>query len=219
MSKEVLCQIQDLGLIDYSQAWQRQKENVCLVINGGIDTLLLCEHPVVVTLGRVANKQNCLIPPEELESRRIKVIPVDRGGDVTLHAPGQLVSYPIFNLFKLGKDLRAFLDKLEQVAIDLLQDFDIVAARISGQTGVWVGKEKIASIGIGVRKWVSFHGMAINVNTDLKCFSLIKPCGLDVHMTSIRKILGKDIDLDFIKSRIVEKYMRNFYLAPINPQD
>ncbi len=214
-----ICRVQDLRLIDYFKAWECQKRIVSSVINGGHHTLLLCEHPVVVTLGRVTPKENFLTPPEELESREIQIIAIDRGGDVTLHAPGQIVSYPIFNLLKIGKDLRAFLDHLEQVAIDLLQDFDIVATRIFGQRGVWVGKEKIASIGIGVRKWVSFHGMAINVNTDLKYFSLIKPCGLDVQMTSLRKILGKDIDLDLVKTLIIKRYAKNFnlHLIPGDP--
>ena len=137
---------------------------------------------------------------------------IDRGGDITLHAPGQLVVYPILDLTNFGKDLRSYLRQLEQVAIDLLGDFDIVASRFSGQTGVWTGKKKIESIGIGVRKWISFHGLAVNVNTDLKLFSMIKPCGLDVEMTSMSQMNKKSIDIEEVKERIVASFCDNFNL-------
>ena len=212
MNHSVSCQVKDLGLIDYEEAFQLQKQTVSQVIQGESDTLLLCEHPVVFTLGRLADEQNFLIPQKDIAARGMKIVRIDRGGELTVHGPGQMVTYPIFNLNHFRRNLRHFLYKLEQVAIDFLQDFDIVARRISGQRGVWVGPQKIASLGIGVKKWISFHGMAINVNTDLNLFSMIKPCGLDVKMTSVSELIGHDVDLKDIKERIVKNYCRNFDL-------
>jgi lipoate-protein ligase B len=137
---------------------------------------------------------------------------IDRGGEITLHAPGQLVVYPILNLVNFGKDLRRYFYQLEQVAIDLLGGFDIVASRVSGKTGVWIEEKKIASVGIGVRKWISFHGLAINVDTDLNLFSMIKPCGLDVEMTSISGIKKSPVSMGEVKKRFVEHFYRNFQL-------
>ena len=206
------CRVKDLGLIDYKRAYILQKECVDELLGGGFQSLLLCEHPVVLTLGRLADEKNNLISEDELIKRGIKVHHIDRGGDITLHAPGQLVIYPILNLTDFGKDLRRYLHRLEQVAIDLLGDFDIVGSRVSGQTGVWTGERKIASIGIGVRKWISFHGLAINVNMDLDLFSMIKPCGLDVEMTSISEIKKKTVHMQKVKERIVDHFCRNFQL-------
>ena len=209
----MVIRVQDLGLIDYVHAFDLQKKTVLEVIQGAADTLFLCEHPTVLTLGRLADEKNFLTAPKDIQSQGIKILPIDRGGEVTLHAPGQIVTYPIFNLNHFGRDLKHFLYRLEQVAIDLLQDFDIVARRISDQRGVWVKEEKIASLGIGVKKWVSFHGMAVNVNTDLNLFSMIKPCGLDVKMTSIGKLIGKSVDMKDVKEKIVKQYCRHFDLT------
>ncbi len=188
----------DLGLIDYEKAWAVQKKTVEQVIAGQPSTVLLCEHPTVLTLGRLGKTENILYSREELEKRNISLLRIDRGGEVTLHAPGQLVVYPIINLNN-GRDLKSYLIKLEQVTIDLLQDFGIVATRIAGQRGIWVQDNKLASIGIGVRKWVTYHGLGINVNTDLNLFSVIKPCGLDVRMISMKEIKGHPIDMEQVK--------------------
>lgn len=204
------CRVKDLGLIDYQEAYGFQKRCVDEALNGGPQTLLLCEHPMVLTLGRLADEKNILLDDIKLNKRKIKVYHIDRGGEVTLHAPGQLVVYPILDLANFGKDLRRYLQKLEQVAIDLLGDFGIVANRFSGHTGVWIEGKKIVSIGIGVRKWISFHGLAINVNTDLEMFSMINPCGLDVKMTSIRAI--KPVAMAQVKERIVGHFCRIFQL-------
>ena len=131
---------------------------------------------------------------------------------MTLHAPGQLVVYPILNLAQSNRDLRLYMHKLEQVTIALLKSFGIVASRFSGKTGVFVGPDKIASLGIGVRKWVTYHGLGINVNTDLKLFELIKPCGLDVRMTSIARIKGEVVEMNEVKKRLVECFGREFGL-------
>src|SRR3989338_3160493 len=204
-----ICEVRDLGLIDYSAAYGIQKECVARVLAGGSQTLLLCEHPAVITLGRLAQEAN-ILDLEAISRQGIRVIPIDRGGDVTLHAPGQLVAYTILNLAQSNRDLRLYMHKLEQVAIALLKSFGIVAGRISGKTGVFVGADKIASLGIGVRKWVTFHGLGINVSTDLQLFELIKPCGLDVRMTSIARIKGNPVDMSRVKQQLVECFKKEF---------
>lgn len=211
--EKTICQVKDLGVIDYRHAYDLQKRYVDEVINGGIQTLLICEHPSTLTLGRLANERNVLISKEELENRGVCVHHIDRGGDITLHAPGQLVIYPILDLANFGKDLRSYLRQLEQVAIDLLGGFGIVASRFPLQTGVWSGTKKVASIGIGVRKWVSFHGLAINVNTNLALFSMIKPCGLDVEMTSMSELKKKKITMEEVKKMITGCFRNNFQLT------
>jgi len=139
---------------------------------------------------------------------------IDRGGDITYHGPGQLVAYPVFDLSRFKKDLKYFLTSLEEVIIRFLKLYNIEAGRKSGFTGVWTGDEKIASIGIGVRKWIAYHGIAININPDLKYFSFIRPCGLDVRMTSVSKILKKEIEIDNeLKHNLLDKFKEVF---PIN---
>lgn len=207
--------IQDLGLIEYSKAYAIQKEWVHKVIEGHEPVIILCEHLPVLTLGRLASQENFLIPQAMIEQKGIQILDIDRGGEVTLHSPGQLVVYPILDLRNYGKDLKRYLYRLEQVAIDLLKDFDILADRFSGRTGAWVGLKKIVSIGIGVKKWVSFHGLAVNVNTDLTLFNLIRPCGLSVQMTSIAKLKKEKIDMALVKERLVERFCHHFDLRKV----
>ena len=207
-----LLKVKDLGLIDHSLAYGIQQQTLRDIREGDVNTLLCCEHPNVFTLGRLANENNILLPKENIEQEGIKILRIDRGGEITFHGPGQLVVYPIFRLEDFGKDLKSYLRRLEQAAIDLLTHFDIVARRIEGQRGIWAGNKKIASIGIGVRKWISFHGMAVNVNCDLRFFAMIKPCGLDVQMTSMREMKGKEIPLAAVKETIVQCFCRNFGL-------
>lgn len=195
--------VKDLGLIAYQDAYKIQMEAVQAVIGGAPNTIFFCEHPAVLTLGRMAAEQNILVAHEELEKRKVELAKIDRGGEVTLHNPGQMVVYPILNLNEYGRDLRAYLHKLEQVAIDLLGDFDILARRIEGQRGVWVKNRKIASIGVGVKKWVSYHGIAINVCNDLTQFSLIRPCGLDVQMASMESLKEVKVPMPEVKQRFL----------------
>lgn len=202
------CHTHDLGLIDYAKAYQIQKINVEEVLNGGADRLIFCEHPPVLTMGRLSKPENLL-----WSAKGVNAISIDRGGDITLHAPGQLVCYPIFNLNRHGRDLRRYLWNLEEVNIDLLNNFDILAVRIQGKTGAWVGADKIASLGVGVRKWISFHGSALNVNTDLRLFSMIRPCGLDVSMTSLAKIKGQPIDMKLVKQKMFGSFAKIFNLS------
>jgi len=203
--------IQDLGLIDYQSAWDIQRQCVDDVIKGRRQhVLLICEHPPVLTLGRLADRSHILFNEEYLCRQGIRVIPVDRGGEVTLHAPGQLILYPILNLDKLGRDLHRYLHQLEQVGIDFLRLFGIVGKRVLGKTGVWIDDKKIMSIGIGVRKWVSFHGIGINIYTDLSCFQMIRPCGLEVEMTSLQRQIAGTIDMGKVKEMITDVFEREF---------
>ncbi len=201
---------EDWGTIDYASAYQRQRQLVEAVISGQPGRLIFCEHPPVLTLGRLFQEGSLLYTKEEIQRRGVSLQTVDRGGDVTLHAPGQLVVYVIVDLNLFDKNLKIYLEKLEQVAVDLLKDFGILAVSIPGKRGVFVKTDKITSIGVGVRKWVTYHGVGINVNTDLSLFSLIKPCGLDVNMTSMAKLLAHPIDMGEVKKKWVEIFSNIF---------
>lgn len=204
MADDSVLRIKDLGIIDYAEAYQIQKEMVKQVLDGQSPALLLCEHPPVLTMGRMGKSEHILWSADELRDKGISVEHIDRGGDITLHAPGQLVAYPILDLTKHGKDLHLYLRKLEEVSIRLLADYKIEGRREPGKTGVWVGLQKVVSMGIGVKRWVSFHGVGINVSTDLRLFSLIQPCGLNVEMTSISNIIGSTINMTDAKSKFVQ---------------
>jgi lipoate-protein ligase B len=155
------------------------------------DLLLLLEHPPTITLGRGADKQHLLTSPDQLEAVGIDLFRVARGGDITYHGPGQLVGYPLVDLTRRDKDLHRFLRDLEELLIRVLGQWGIDAARNSDKTGVWVGDRKIASIGIGVRRWITWHGFALNLDIDLDGFNHIVPCGLQgVQMTSMAELLG-----------------------------
>jgi len=208
MSREII--IDDWGLVEYTEGLHRQRELVSKVVGGEKDHLILCEHPAVLTLGRMTNLESLLYQREDIEKQGVKITSVDRGGDVTLHAPGQLIIYPVFNLNKYGKNLKVYMEKLEEVAVDLLRNFDILAISIPGKRGVFVGPDKVISIGVGVRKWVTYHGLGINVNTDLSLFNLLKPCGLDVRMTSMQKLKGQVIAMADVKAKAVTLFQERF---------
>ncbi len=189
----------DLGIIGlermpYAEAWQLQRALAQARIEGTIrrDLLLLVEHPPVITLGRGFQEGSLSTSRELLAQRGIEVHEIDRGGDITFHGPGQLVGYPIFDLKDHREDLHWFLRGLEQALITGLGDMGIAGERREKYTGVWTGGRKIASIGIHVKQWVTWHGFALNVTTDLSYFDLIVPCGIpDVTMTSVQKELGE----------------------------
>ncbi len=208
--------IKDLGLIDYQKAYSIQKELVQEALDSGRQTIIFCEHPTVITLGRLANKKNLLATRDVLNKKNIPVCQVDRGGDITLHTPGQLVIYPILNLVNYKKDLHWYLRKLEELTIDLLSDFGIVADRFTPNTGVWVGNNKIASIGIGVRRWVTYHGLALNVLTNLELFSMIRPCGLDVMMTSMSEVKASQQKMVEVKKAFIRHFVEYFSLNITN---
>ena len=202
--------IEDWGLIDHRAAVKRQRAVVQEVITGASQRLVFCEHPPVLTLGRMFKPDSFLYTREDILSRGVSIVPVDRGGDVTLHVPGQLIVYVMADLNRYGRDLKVYLEYLEQVAIDLLKDFDILAMGMPGQRGVFTDRNKIVSIGVGVRKWVTYHGLGINVNTDLSLFDLIKPCGLDVKMTSIAKLRGGPVVMGDVKEKFTRHFCRRF---------
>ncbi len=202
--------IEDWGTINYLDAYKRQKECVQRVFEGAPDYLIFCEHPAVLTLGRMTSPGSLLYQHKDIEARGISITKVDRGGDVTLHAPGQLVVYPVFNLNNRNKDLKLYMQRLEELAVDLLKNFGILAISIPGKRGVFVGHDKIISIGVGVRKWVTYHGLGINVNTDLSLFNVIKPCGLDVRMTSMQKLKGHAIPMQHVKTKTTENFVKVF---------
>jgi lipoyl(octanoyl) transferase len=194
MSDRLCRLVQLIGLTDYNEALERQRELARARLSGQLsdDLLLLLEHPRVITLGRGAAEKNVTAPPDLLEASGVQVVPVERGGDVTYHGPGQLVGYPIIDLTRHKQDLHWYLRQLEEVLIQTLNSFGIVGDRLSGYTGVWVDDRKIASIGVHVTRWVTFHGFALNVCTDLRDFELIVPCGIDaVQMTSIAYETGE----------------------------
>lgn len=196
----------DLGLVEYSQALSLQEELLRKRCQGeGEDTLLLLEHSPVFTLGRGGDDKHLL------NTSSLPVYRVGRGGDVTFHGPGQLVGYPIIDLSHHGRDVHAYLRGLEAVLIGTLAQFGIAAQRVEGLTGVWVEKQKIASIGIGVRRWITCHGFALNVDPDLTYFSHIIPCGLTgVEMTSMSEILDRPIEMAAIKPLVAEIFARYF---------
>jgi lipoate-protein ligase B len=183
----------DLGLRPYGEALELQRSLCRARVAGTLDhdVLLLVEHPAVVTLGRATRDSSLPIAPELLRSRGFEVYEVERGGDVTLHAPGQLVGYPVLDLADYRKDLHWYLRQIEEVLIQGLAAVGVAAERRPGLTGVWTGERKIASIGIHVKQWVTLHGFALNVTTDLSLFDVIVPCGIpDVRMTSVAAETG-----------------------------
>lgn len=211
MGKRCL-RILDIGFRDYVSAWNLQEEYVLKRLCGSIpDVLILVEHPPVFTIGRAGTGEHIIAHQEVLEREGIKVYEINRGGDVTYHGPGQLVGYPILNLGEYDKDLHETVRKYEEVIIRLLAEYCIEAGRIEGLTGVWVGDEKIAAIGIGVRKWVTFHGFALNVNPNLEHFKLIVPCGIrDKGVTSMEKILKERVNWEGLKEKLIYHFVDVF---------
>lgn len=204
--------IVDLGLIDYNAALEYQRLVFSEVKKGAYDScLIICSHNPVITLGRQASRKNILVGKDELQAKGIQLIEVERGGDVTYHGPGQLVVYPVFDLNYFKKDIHFFLRQLEKAAIDFLSDFGIAATRRLGLTGVWFGSKKIASIGICIRNWITFHGMSINIkNDDLKNYSLIRPCGMDIEMVSLETALGRQVEANALKAGLTAKFTNVF---------
>jgi len=194
----------DLGRRPYPEVWELQKQLVEERSLGRVqDTLILVEHDHVVTLGRKTSPENVG------RDLRIPVFQVERGGDATYHGPGQLVGYPITKM--QVPDVKRFVWKLEQVLIDAVTPLSIEGGRKEGHPGVWVGDKKLASIGVAVTNWVTYHGFALNVNTDLEYFQLIRPCGLDPGtITSMERLTGSRFDFESVKGRVIESFSRVF---------
>lgn len=206
-----------LGNVPYNLSLEIQDLFLRKRINGETeDSLLLVEHPHTFTIGRSGNEENLLVNEYFLGQNNIQLVRISRGGDITYHGPGQLVGYPVFNLNDHLKDIHWYLRNLEEVIIRCLGKYNISARRIEKLTGVWVKRSKIASIGVGIKRWTTYHGFALNINTDLGMFDMINPCGLkQVHMTSLRQLLGdtEDVDIPGVSRIIIHEFMEVYDFA------
>lgn len=204
------CAVEDLGRMSYGEALEIQSKIASERKQGrGVDHLLFVEHPHVITIGRNGHIENLLAPEETLRRAGIELYESDRGGDVTYHGPGQVVAYPIMDLREWKRDVGAFVRAIEQVLIDTLADFGIEAERIPGLTGVWTADAKIAAIGVHLSRWVSTHGLALNISTDLQYFQYIVPCGLAKPVTSMTA-LGVHADTEEVKSALIRHFGQVF---------
>lgn len=198
----------DLGFLDYQNSWNYQKELQKKVLNGVCsDSIIFVEHDSVYTFGKNSDKSNLLISQDS----KIKIYETERGGEITYHGPGQIVCYPILNLKNFKQSVSWYMRALEEVIIETLKLFNINASRKDGLTGVWVKDEKIGAQGVRMTRWVTMHGFALNVNTDLRHFNDIIPCGIkDFGVTSIEKIIGKEQDLSLVKEHILISFAKVF---------
>jgi len=210
--------VRRLGVVPYADALALQRSLVEDRRAGRIgDTLLLLEHPPVLTLGVRGDggRSHILASAESLATRSIEVHEAGRGGDVTYHGPGQIVGYPIIDLNSHRRDVHRYVRDLETVLIRTAGDYGISAHRVDGLTGVWVGDEKLAAIGVRIARWVTSHGFALNVNTYLDHFDLIVPCGIaDRGVTSMARLLGRSLDTAEVANRIIEQFTDVFDLSP-----
>ena len=221
----------DLGLIDYKEAWDLQEDSLAKVVEAKMESgkhpgngsspagqvVYFCEHPHVYTLGKSGQNQNLLIPDAFLEKINASFYKIDRGGDITYHGPGQIVGYPIIDLEALDIKVKDYVGGLEEMVIRTLADFGIKSARLEGATGVWLdtgvpGKtRKICAIGVRVSRYVTMHGFALNVNTDLRYFQYINPCGFtDKGVTSMQQESGRELEIDNVRERLKEKFSEVF---------
>ena len=204
-----MLQFQDLGNAPYQQTWDMQKELQSQRINNKIDdTVLLVEHEPVYTFGKNANENHLLQNyPED-----VKVFHIERGGDITFHGPGQLVGYPIIDLHNYKMSISWYMRSLEAVIINTLNHYGIAAEHKKGLTGVWVKEEKIAALGVRISRWVTMHGFALNVNTELHYYDGIIPCGIfEYGMTSMKKLLGTAIKMDEVKKLLMKEFNMVFH--------
>ncbi|MCX6296099.1 MAG: lipoyl(octanoyl) transferase LipB [Bacteroidetes bacterium] len=221
----------DLGLIDYKQGWDYQEKlfaevvatkinNRTLPDNDQITTdnyLLFCEHPHVYTLGNTGDKEHLLISENQLKEKNATYYKINRGGDITYHGPGQIVGYPILDLDNFFTDIHKYLRFLEEMVIRTLKEFNIESGRSKGETGVWLDADnplkarKICAMGVRASRWVTMHGFALNVNTDLAYFGNIIPCGIvDKAVTSLDKELGRKVDEEEVKQKLKKHFMELF---------
>lgn len=201
-----------LGRTQYEKVWTFQKRLLGQRAAGLIpDCLITTEHEPVLTMGRGTDKQNLLVSPEELNRRGVNLFEIERGGDITFHGPGQVVVYPIIDLRERHRDTHQYLRDLEQVAIRTLAGFDLKASIKEGLTGVWVGDSKVGAIGVAVSKWITYHGIAINITTDLNHFGLINPCGITKYpVGSVTNLLGYDPGLENFRNALVQQFTEYF---------
>jgi lipoyl(octanoyl) transferase len=208
----------DLGLMGYAEAWALQKRVVAARKAGAIeDVLLLCEHPHVITQGRNGRRESLLASEHVLRQKGVEFHATDRGGDITYHGPGQIVGYPILNLHAIRRDVVWYVRMLEEAMIQATAELGVAAKRVEGKTGIWVqsenAEEKLAAIGVHISRWVTSHGFAYNVSTDLRYFDLIVPCGIaDRKATSLEKLLGRSVKRNEVAPRIAKHFGEVFGL-------
>ena len=204
------CWIIDLGTIGYAEAYALQKRIIAARKAEAVEeALLFCEHPHVITLGRNAKRENLLVSEHVLQQKAVELFETTRGGDVTYHGPGQIVGYPILNLRAIRRDVVWYVRTLEEAMIRATAEFGITAKRVTGKTGIWTGsgntEEKLGAIGVHISRWVTSHGFAYNVSTDLRFFDLIVPCGIaDCRATSLEKLLGRSVEESEAKPHIAK---------------
>ena len=211
MGKKILTYC-DIDTIDYKEAWDLQKETFSRRVSGEVgDYLFLLEHPNTYTLGKTAHKENLRGSDQFLKENNISVFDIDRGGDITYHGPGQIVGYPIIDLNNWFKDTHKYLRALEEVIISTCREYGLDCGRNPKHTGVWLNDKKIAAIGIKVSRWITMHGFAFNVNTDLNLFDGIIPCGIqDKSVTSLSNELGTEIIISEVKEKLLKNFIEVF---------
>ena len=204
------CHAALLGTAEYRWAWELQRRLACEISEGKRpNTMLLLEHPTVYTKGRLGRLDHLLLTPDELAEKGICLYETDRGGQITYHGPGQLVAYPVVDLRRWGGPLK-YVRTLERVIIATLREFQIDAEAIDGLTGVWAGNAKLAAIGVKISRGVAYHGLSINVNTDLSYYNHIVPCGIDDRpVTSMAQLLGQPVDLEEVQYSLIYHFGRN----------
>ncbi len=233
MNKNTDVNYSHLGLIDYQQAWDIQKSYFSKIVDVKLvnrkqdkqlltpNYLLFCEHTPVFTIGKTGSENHLLVNQAVLKEKGISFYHIDRGGDITYHGPGQLVGYPILDLDNFFTDIHRYLRCLEEAVILMLSDYGIQAGRVDGMTGVWIGQgreaRKICAMGVRTSRWVTMHGFALNVNTELDYFNYIIPCGIqDKAVTSMKKELGKDITMSDVEQKLLSKLAAVFEMKIIN---
>jgi lipoate-protein ligase B len=206
--REKNLEIIKLGVVDYGEAYQLQRRLLEEHIQGhGSNTLLLLQHNPVITIGRSGSADNILVTKSMLTAAGIDTYEIDRGGDVTYHGPGQLTGYPIIDLRDFRKDVHWYLRQLEEVIIKVLAEYGIAGERMEGYTGVWVGNEKVAAIGVAIKRWITYHGFAFNICPDMSHFQMITPCGItDKGVTSLERLLGYLVDMNEIIDRTASAF-------------
>jgi len=218
-----ICLVCDIPEAEYGKTLELQRRLHALRVADEIpDVLLLPEHPPTITMGKAADPKNILASPELMREQGISLFHIERGGDATYHGPGQLIGYPILDLRQRGRDIARFITALEEVMIRTVGDFAIEAGRDAAHRGVWIGDRELGAIGISVRRWVTMHGFALNVVTDLRHFSMINPCGFtDRRATSMAECLSGDIDMAAAKQRLITNFSVVFAvdLVPIGREE
>lgn len=212
---------QNLGLLDYKDVWDYQEklfDEILLAKQNGSEAIpenkiLFCQHPHVYTLGKSGDINNLLLNEEFLKAKQATFYKINRGGDITYHGPGQIVGYPILNLDSINITIRTYIYLLEEAIINVLKDYDLIATRSVGETGVWididskVNARKIAAVGVRISHMVSMHGFAFNINTNLDYYNYIIPCGIrDKGVTSLQKELGREVDIEEVETKLLKQF-------------